>query len=62
MSNVWKIGTQWGYEGESIINLFLDYGCVFLGYEKDCRKIGHWWNVEIGRSKAVYVRQTPGLP
>ena len=53
MSNVWKIGTQWGYEGESLINLFLDYGCVFLGYEKDCRKIGHWWNVENGDIFAI---------
>lgn len=53
MNNVWKIGTQWGYEGESIINLFLDYGCVFLGYEKDCRKIGHWWNVENGDIFAI---------
>lgn len=38
MSNVWKIGTKWGYDGESVINLFLDYGCVFLVVKKNAKK------------------------
>ncbi len=53
MSNVWKIGTNWGYYGESVINLFLDYGCVFFGYEKECAKIGHWQKVQNGDIFAI---------
>ena len=53
MSNVWKIGTKWGYDGESVINLFLDYGCVFFGCEKECKKIGHWWDVQNGDVFAI---------
>ena len=58
MSKIWKIGTQWGYDGESIINLFLDYGCVFLGYEEDCLKIGHWWEVKNGDIFAICCGKT----
>ena len=74
MSNVWKIGTKWGYDGESVINLFLDYGCVFFGHEKGC-KIGDWKGVQredifaicsgakvvaLGRSQGKFALDTDG--
>ena len=33
MSNVWKIGSRWGYPGTSVLDLFIGYGCVFFNTE-----------------------------
>ena len=37
--NVWKIGSNWGNGGKSVLSLFLDYGVVFFGGANDgCKK------------------------
>lgn len=47
MCNVWKIGSRWGKYGPSVLNLFMEYGCVFFG---DSHKgpIGNWHKVAKG--------------
>lgn len=47
MTNVWKIGSRWGNNGESVLDLFLRYGCVFFG-GKDDRRVGRWRDVRPG--------------
>lgn len=37
--NVWKIGSNWGKGGKSVLSFFLDYGVVFFGGAHDgCKK------------------------
>ena len=44
----WKIGSNWGYKGESVLDLFMDYGCVFFGGANDGKKKGNWYDVNEG--------------
>lgn len=47
MNNVWKIGSNWGENGESVLDLFFEYGCVFFSlYEAN--RLGDWEHVEKG--------------
>ena len=46
--NVWKVGSNWGNNGESILHLFLNYGCVFFGGASDNAKKGDWRKVKKG--------------
>ena len=43
--NVWKIGSRWGNLGTSVLDLFLNYECVFFG---ECygSRIGAWDQVK----------------
>ena len=45
--NVWKIGSRWGNMGESVLDLFFDYGCVFFGNAHGGNR-GDWNAVERG--------------
>ena len=47
MQNVWKVGSNWGDGGLSILDLFLDYECVFFGSKHDSG-IGDYGNVRNG--------------
>ena len=47
MQNVWKVGSNWGDGGTSILDLFLDYECVFFGSKHDSG-IGAYGNVRSG--------------
>lgn len=47
MQNVWKVGSNWGDGGKSILDLFLDYECVFFGSKHDSG-IGDYGNVRNG--------------
>lgn len=46
--NVWKVGSNWGNNEESILHLFLNYGCVFFGGASDNAKKGDWRKVKKG--------------
>ena len=43
--NVWKIGSRWGNLGTSVLDLFINYECVFFG---ECygSRIGAWDQVK----------------
>ena len=43
MARIWKIGSRWG--NRSVLDLFVDYGCVFLGEGDSPQRIGHYWEV-----------------
>ena len=45
--NVWKVGSRWGNMGESVLDLFFDYGCVFFGNAYGGNR-GNWNAVERG--------------
>ena len=45
--NVWKVGSRWGNMGESVLDLFFDYGCVFFGNAHGGNR-GDWTAVERG--------------
>ena len=45
--NVWKVGSRWGNMGESVLDLFFDYGCVFFGNAHGGNR-GDWNAVERG--------------
>ncbi len=45
--NVWKIGSRWGEGGKSVLDVFLDYECVFFHLEPS-KKIGNWNAVQPG--------------
>lgn len=47
MANVWKIGSRWGNRGPSVLDLFMEYGCVFLGGKSDSG-VGDWGSVQKG--------------
>ena len=47
MNTVWKVGSRWGNQGDRVLDLFLEYGCVFFGTNDDCRK-GHWQELRKG--------------
>lgn len=44
MGNVWKIGSNWGQWGENLLDMFMNYECVFFGDDKP-QKIGDWNSV-----------------
>ncbi len=46
--NVWKVGSNWGNNGESILHLFLNYGCAFFGGASDNAKKGDWRKAKKG--------------
>jgi len=46
--NVWKIGSRWGNLGASVLDLFLNYECVFFGNCHGGEKLGHWASVQEG--------------
>ena len=48
MANIWKIGSRWGNQGNSFLDLFVDYGCVFFGGIDEGAKIGHYRDVKPG--------------
>lgn len=48
MRTVWKIGSRWGNCGESVLEKFLDYGCVFFGSALSGGKRGDWGAVGKG--------------
>lgn len=60
MTNVWKIGSRWGNNGESVLDLFLRYGCVFFG-GKDDRGVGRWLDVRPGDLFIVSSGSVPAL-
>ena len=41
----WKMGSRWGDNGPSVLDLFIDYGCVFIGGVSGFERIGHYWEV-----------------
>ena len=45
--NVWKVGSRWGNMGESVLDLFFDYECVFFGNAYGGNR-GDWNAVERG--------------
>ena len=47
MANVWKVGSRWGNMGHSVLDLFMEYECVFVGGKGDSR-IGDWGSVKKG--------------
>lgn len=47
MANVWKIGSRWGNMGTSVLDLFIEYGYVFLGGKSDSG-VGDWGSVQKG--------------
>ena len=47
MSNVWKIGSNWGNGGPSVLDLFIGYGCVFFS-TYDLKKGGDYLSVKNG--------------
>lgn len=46
--NVWKVGTRWGNCGCSVLDLFLDYGIVFVGGTDDGARQGNYSAVKPG--------------
>ena len=46
--NVWKIGSRWGNLGTSVLDLFLNYECVFFGNCHGGEKLGNWASVQEG--------------
>ncbi len=46
--NVWKVGTRWGNCGRSVLDLFLDYGIVFVGGTDDGARQGDYSAVKPG--------------
>jgi hypothetical protein len=46
--NVWKVGTRWGNCGHSVLDLFLDYGMVFVGGTDDGKRQGDYSAVKPG--------------
>ena len=58
MVNVWKIGSRWGNMGHSVLDLFMEYGCVFLGGKNDS-KVGDWGSVQRGDLFIVSDGSTP---
>ena len=58
MSTVWKVGSRWGNLGESVLDLFLEYKCVFFGTNDDCRK-GDWGAVRKGDLFVISEGSTP---
>ena len=47
MRNVWKIGSRWGNNGPSVLDLFMEYGCIFFG-GKDDSGVGDWRSIKKG--------------
>lgn len=47
MPNVWKVGSRWGNNGPSVLDLFMEYGCVFFGGKNDSG-VGDWENITKG--------------
>ena len=45
--NVWKIGSNWGNEGPSVLDLFIGYGCVFFS-TYNLKKGGDYLSVKKG--------------
>lgn len=45
--NTWKVSTHWGEKGDSLLSIFLNYGCIFFN-SLDTEKIGHWWEARRG--------------
>lgn len=59
MGRVWKVGSRWGNQGPSVLDLFLEYGCVFFGDSHADRKLGHWQEVKKGDLFIVSDGETP---
>ena len=58
MPNVWKIGSRWGNNGPSVLDLFMEYECVFLGGKHDSG-VGAWSEVQKGDLFIVSDGSTP---
>ena len=58
MSNVWKIGSRWGYPGTSILDVFLSYNCVFFNTD-ETSKIGDYMSVKNGDLFIIADGETP---
>lgn len=59
MKTVWKIGSHWGNQGESVLDVFLDYGCVFFGEAHSGGKTGNWHAVDRGDLFVISDGATP---
>lgn len=46
--NVWKIGSRWGNAGTSVLDLFLNYECVFFGNCDGGERLGDWESADVG--------------
>lgn len=55
--NVWKVGSNWG--NESILDLFLDYGCIFIGGVNDGKRKGNWQALLPGDLLIISDKSTP---
>lgn len=58
MSNVWKIGSRWGNMSWSILDRFIDYGCVYFG-SADEGRCGNWRRVVKGDVFVITAGTTP---
>lgn len=56
---IWKFGSRWGNCSPSVLELFLDYGCVFFGGAGDGTNIGNWEEVQEGDYFVVADGLTP---
>lgn len=56
--NVWKIGSRWGKNGPSVLDLFLDYECVFFNSDYE-ERLGDYSCVETGDFFIVCDGMTP---
>ena len=56
--NVWKIGSRWGENGPSVLDLFLDYECVFFNSDYE-ERLGDYSCVETGDFFIVCDGMTP---
>lgn len=55
--NVWKVGSNWG--NESVLDLFLDYGCIFIGGVNDGKRKGNWQALLPGDLLIISDKSTP---
>lgn len=46
--NVWKIGSRWGNVGTSVLDLFMNYECVFFGNCNGGERLGDWESAGAG--------------
>lgn len=59
MSSVWKVGSRWGNQGPSVLDLFMEYGCVFFGGSHSDGRLGRWGDVVKGDLFIVSDGATP---
>lgn len=59
MKTVWKVGSRWGNDGPRVLDLFLEYGCIFFGDADNGKKAGNWRAVVRGDLFIISDGSTP---